>query len=522
MKKKKTIDLKSLWERSAKSQKIASTTVPKPLTIESEVQISQNVPSNPIQLLLEAPSAHDSDTSPSVQVEKEETNPSTQPNRAASPATGPRTESSPLSPISDDGDDDDDGIYDVDLLPRDPAHRTPISSYDVNKQDAVRRGFVALGPFQPDHEFPQRDIGAQARRIVEALDVGDIETGTGLNQEMGLSRPGDTRWGSHYKTVMHVISLYPSIRQVLFKVGKDKSQNAEAIQAQTMLESFESFEFIFMAHLLLAIFGYSDDLSNALQKRDQDIVNAIELIYDTKMQLQLLREDDGWESFLKDVTSFCAKHGIKVVDMDGFYKPVGRSKRFFKKVKNFSRFHVDMFISIIDRQLQELNDRFDEVNTELLLCMASFNPIDSFAAYDKENLVKLAQFYPKDFTETELLHLPFQLTLFINFVRRDERFKNVKNLVELSTMLVATKKHTAYELVYKLLKLVLILPVATASVERVFSSMNYVKNKLRNRMGEQYLNDCLVTFLERDLFVQVTNDDIISRFQAMATRKVKL
>lgn len=110
MKKKKTIDLKSLWERSAKSQKIASTTVPIPLTIESEVQISQNVPSNPIQLLLEAPSAHDSDTSPSVQVEKEETNPSTQPDRAASPATGPRTESSPLSPISDDGDDDDDGF----------------------------------------------------------------------------------------------------------------------------------------------------------------------------------------------------------------------------------------------------------------------------------------------------------------------------------------------------------------------------------------------------------------------------
>lgn len=38
---------------------------------------------------------------------------------------------------------------------------------------------------------------AQAQRIVEALELGDIETGRGLNQEMGLSRPGDTRWGSH-------------------------------------------------------------------------------------------------------------------------------------------------------------------------------------------------------------------------------------------------------------------------------------------------------------------------------------
>jgi len=76
--------------------------------------------------------------------------------------------------------------------------------------------------------------------------------------------------------------------------------------------------------------------------------------------------------------------------------------------------------------------------------------------------------------------------------------------------------------VYKLLKLVLILPVATASVERVFSSMNYVKNKLRNRMGDQYLNDCLVTFIEREFFLQVKDSDIIKRFQAMKDRRVKM
>ena len=93
--------------------------------------------------------------------------------------------------------------------------------------------------------------------------------------------------------------------------------------------------------------------------------------------------------------------------------PIARSKRFFKKVKDPHRFHVDMFLSVIDRQLQELNDRFDEVNTDLLLCMSSFNPVDSFAAYDKNNLLRLAQFYPKDFSSTELMHLPFQCTHFI-------------------------------------------------------------------------------------------------------------
>jgi hypothetical protein len=75
--------------------------------------------------------------------------------------------------------------------------------------------------------------------------------------------------------------------------------------------------------------------------------------------------------------------------------------------------------------------------------------------------------------------------------------------------------------VYKLLKLVLVLPVATATVERV-SSMNYVKNKLRNRTRDQYMNDCLVTFIKRDFFLQVKDKDIIKRFQEMKFGKVKI
>jgi hypothetical protein len=49
--------------------------------------------------------------------------------------------------------------------------------------------------------------------------------------------------------------------------------------------------------------------------------------------------------------------------------------------------------------------------------------------------------------------------------------------------LVQTNRHNVYDLVYLLLKLVLILPVVTTSVERVFS-MNFVK--LRNRMSDSF------------------------------------
>jgi len=129
-------------------------------------------------------------------------------------------------------------------------------------------------------------------------------------------------------------------------------------------------------------------------------------------------------------------------------------------------------------------------------------------------LVTLAtKFYPKDFTTEELGKLPWQLNMYISHVHKDERFKILKNLCELSVKLVDTQKDEQYYVLYRLLKLVLILPIATASVERVFSMMNYVQNKQRNKMGDEYLNNCLATFIENEFFSQVKDKDIINLFQ---------
>ena len=143
-----------------------------------------------------------------------------------------------------------------------------------------------------------------------------------------------------------------------------------------------------------------------------------------------------------------------------------------------------MFLSIIDRQVQELNNRFDEVNTELLRCVASLNLANSFSAFNFENLVKRAKFYPHDFEFEEMNQLSFQLKRYINDVRSDEKFKNLRSLAELSMMLVKERKFPQYETVYKLLKLVPLPPVATAGVERIFSIMNIVtKTRKEARWG---------------------------------------
>lgn len=383
--------------------------------------------------------------------------------------------------------------------------------------DHVSYLFNIIGVSCKRHDM-LRDVRAQ--KLLEALEMGEIESGSGLNQEMGLSRPGDTRWGSHFRTICNIVDMYPTIVEVLVRIGKDPSQKGEWTRIRGVAQAFESFDFVFNLNLMLVILGYTNDLSQALQRKDQDIVNAMDLIALAKNKLRHMRSH-GWDGFLAKVTLFCNKHGIEVPSPDDQYVAHGRSHRYYEKQTNDDRYRREVFLGVLDQIIQELDNRFDEVNMELLICMSAMNPSNSFASYDAQKVMRLAQFYPNDISSVELIRLEFQLEIFIDDMRKDDRFKCVNHLGELSTMLVETKKHLVYDLVYLLLKLILILPVATAFVERVFSSMSFVKNKMRNSMGDKLLNHCLVTFVEREMFLKVSEDVIVETFMAMRERRVR-
>ena len=70
---------------------------------------------------------------------------------------------------------------------------------------------------------------------------------------------------------------------------------------------------------------------------------------------------------------------------------------------------------------------------------------------------------------------------------------------------MSTRKYETYHLIYLLVKLALTLPVVTATVERIFSAMKYIKNELRNRMRDQLMDDCLVVYIEKDLACSIDN-----------------
>ncbi|XP_042035194.1 zinc finger MYM-type protein 1-like [Salvia splendens] len=358
----------------------------------------------------------------------------------------------------------------------------------------------------------RRDILREKQRenIIKEIASDEISTGRGLNQEMSLKRPGDTRWSSHYGTLVNLIHLYSSIVDVLEYVGENGHDDSIRAEADDVLEVINSFEFVFVLHLMKQILGITHELSQVLQKKDQDIVNAMNLVKVAKSRLQIMREKD-WDVLLADVSKCCSKYELDVLDMEDEFVARKKGRRRAEKMKNLHYYRVELFCSVIDLQAQELNQRFDEVNTDLVLFMSCFDPRDLFSAFDLEKLLRLARYYPSEFSEVALSELKSQLENFIFDVRIDEKFSQISGINGLAQKMVSTRKHEVFPMDYSLVKLSLILPVATASVERAFSAMKIIKTSLRNSMGDQLLNDCLVHYIEKDVFVKVTNETIMQR-----------
>ncbi|XP_042420176.1 zinc finger MYM-type protein 1-like [Zingiber officinale] len=168
-------------------------------------------------------------------------------------------------------------------------------------------------------------------RIVAMLEGGDISTGSGKNQETNLVRPGDTRWGSHYLTLGRLLSMWPSVIQVLENICDDSSSFDSRGVAKSLIQKMENYEFVFMLHLMKMIFGMTNELSLVLQQKDQNIVQAISL--------------------------------IEMPEMKDNCMIGGRSRRRRQVITNLHYYRVEIFYQVVDSVIQEMNTRFSEVGT---------------------------------------------------------------------------------------------------------------------------------------------------------------
>ena len=109
--------------------------------------------------------------------------------------------------------------------------------------------YVALIVNAAGSSCKRKDILLDKQRInlLAKLESGEIFSGRGKNQETSLARPGDTRWGSHYKTLVRIESMWDAVIQVLAIVHEDERNPS---RAGGLVQIMESFSFVFIMKLI--------------------------------------------------------------------------------------------------------------------------------------------------------------------------------------------------------------------------------------------------------------------------------
>ncbi|XP_057529747.1 uncharacterized protein LOC130808284 [Amaranthus tricolor] len=214
--------------------------------------------------------------------------------------------------------------------------------------------------------------------------VGELESGSGLNKELGLIRLGDTRWSTYFKCIKNVLGLFRPILESFEAIADP--HKADWTKAYSIISMLMSFDFIFIAHLMGSIFGLTNSLNMSLQKKYQDIDHAMSLT----------------------CNSSHIGGGRRMV--------LGKAPQ----VTNLHHYRVEIFLSVIDLQLQELDNRFSEKTKDMLICMACFSPSDGFSSFNTKQLLNLAKFCPNEFPNEDLIFFEASLKSFIGDVRNDE------------------------------------------------------------------------------------------------------
>ncbi|CAM8954214.1 unnamed protein product [Rhodiola kirilowii] len=354
--------------------------------------------------------------------------------------------------------------------------------------------------------------------ILELVAVGSLGTCSGMNQAYTLQRPGATRWGSHFRSISSLIKLFEATRTTvddLYENGVDKVKG----EAKGIGEALIKFEFVYCLLLMHKVMNITEFLSQSFQKKDIDIVNAVECISLTKEKLQALR-DNGWHDLITKVAAFSCEHDIIMPDMSLPYKRGAR--RNGMNITNEHYFRVNVFYAVIDSQMAELDNKFTESSIEILVLSASFHPRNNFQAFKVEDVLLLAsKFYPSDFSEHDMVALNIECGFFALSIPRDPRFANLNSISDVCRLLVEHGKSIFYPMIYRLICLILTLPVSTATTERAFSSMNIIKSTLRNKMNDEFLDDLMVLYVERTFADCISNDAVIAEFEMSGVRRVK-
>ncbi|KAG9282427.1 zinc finger MYM-type protein 1-like [Astyanax mexicanus] len=314
-----------------------------------------------------------------------------------------------------------------------------------------------------------------------------------LKSKPTLKRLCPTRWASRRDALYALRFRYADILQALTKITLRSKKSDERTEAMGLLKAMEAFEFVMMTVIQEKILETINIVSQVLQKKDVDLLQAASLLGNATCTLAQLR--DQFDNLKCTAQGLASSWGIRC---NFRHKRTRRIKRHFDELTEDQRltnpeeiFKVNGFYMCIDTVVSQVRTRFhgmDSVTRKFqFLC-----PTELLRASDEalnESAQTLAAIYNEDLSS--------------EFSSQLLSFRNALGVTDVATAL----------------KLFLTIPVTVASAERSFSKLKMIKNYLRSTMSQDRLSGLAMLSIESQRARRMDLTEIVKEFAQKNVRR---
>lgn len=333
----------------------------------------------------------------------------------------------------------------------------------------------------------------------------------------------ETRWSSHGRVIEVIYFKYKALLKTL-DILKESSDRVTASMAKSLMMTVTTFEFVLSMILLKKIFNITTPLSNYLQSKSLDFIQALKLVDLCKKKLTDMRSEEECNLIIDEAKTFIktyVSNGNALQSND--FKSVRTKKK--KKMADenthdeisdspLQRYRCNTFYKVLDQIIGSINSRFSDarkilkdlslLSPERILLYSKLKdplPVDSFKYISdwvkNINTESLRTEYIQFSTSlTELLsgiklttHLHDEdYTSNINQLYQtdissdddDEEISNIsinektENNINIETILHVLSSYTlvaAFPNLYKAFKALGTIPASSSSAERSFSKV---------------------------------------------------
>ena len=351
--------------------------------------------------------------------------------------------------------------------------------------------------------------------------------------ELKVIKPSSTRWLSHERCIRAIRKEPPAIILTLQELY-ERNGDAEAFGVQSIVSSFEGVATVIILSEILNLVA----TFNCFMQRKATDFSRLKVILDSALdQLKALKDDDA---------DWCSEVESTVEGLESEYDiTVCASVRIARRsstsmTTTLESFRTAVLIPFVDKLIENIQSRFSDEGVAVVIAMSVFNPANipqaddpTFRTYGKEEIKQLAAFYGEA-AVVEFQGGSFQFPPVIDgdvllsewpvfrraLIHEKEAFLSSKKLTKSPTfqqVFQGIPKADAYGGIFpemfKLIYIMLTLPVGTATVERSFSQMKIIKTRLRNRLNDTNLKRLMRIAIEGPEMKLVDFDEVLDVFR---------